>query len=278
MLIRRQTIKKLSSEIRKIIDGQIIDLRDNREGVWSALRNDIHTLAYINNEQMDVLQFERDLMKDTIANISHQLKTPLTSVMMMVDLLDSMLATNKMAEDKQDEFLTNLKMSLTQMDWLVSALLKMARLDAGVIMFSKNQIQACTLISLALEPLQIMLDIKNQSVDILGEAKFNCDKNWTVEALVNVLKNASEYSPVGGKIFIEVGKNPLCKWISITDSGTGITNAEIARIFKRFEGSRNNMGYGIGLPLALAIMRGQNGDIEVSKGANGGAVFTLKFY
>jgi signal transduction histidine kinase len=97
--------------------------------------------------------------------------------------------------------------------------------------------------------------------------------------LTNVIKNASEYSPDGGLISISSGSNPICSWISVTDSGNGISNTDIARIFKQFEGSRSDKGYGVGLPLALAIMRGQNGDIEVDGGGNGvGATFTLKFY
>ena len=97
--------------------------------------------------------------------------------------------------------------------------------------------------------------------------------------MTNIIKNASEYSPDNGKIFIESGMNPICAWVSVTDSGVGIPNVKIAGLFKRFEGTRSDKGYGIGLPLALAIMRGQNGDIEIDGGTNGkGATFTLKFF
>ena len=99
------------------------------------------------------------------------------------------------------------------------------------------------------------------------------------QILENIIKNASEYSPSGGIIKIESGSNPICKWISVTDSGAGIANIDIPKLFRRFEGSRSDKGFGVGLPLALAIMRGQNGDIEVNGGGNGiGATFTLKFY
>ncbi len=273
MLIRKSEIKKLSDDIRKIIDGQNIDLRDNREGLWSILKNDIHTLANLKNEQVDSLQRERDIMSDTIQNISHQIKTPLTSMMIMADLIENA------PPNKQTEFLSNIKTGLTRLEWLVSALLKMAKLDAGVAPFSMVSLQSDELINMALEPLQILLDVKNQSTENLGQTEIFCDKRWTVEALTNVIKNASEHSPEGGKIRIESGMNPICRFISVTDSGTGITNRSIANLFKRFEGSQSDKGYGIGLPLALAIMRGQNGDIEVSGGGNGsGATLTLKFY
>ena len=273
MWISKREIKKLSDDIRRIVDGQELDLRDNREGVWGILRNDIHTLANLKTEQFNVLQHERDVMKETLTNISHQIKTPLTSMMIMADLLESAPA------DKQAEFLANIRTGLMRLEWLASALLKMAKLDAGAVEFSMEPVQSDTLVGLALEPLQVLLDVKNQSVEVNGEVELMCDKRWTAEALTNIIKNASEYSPEGGFLRIESGMNPICRWVSVTDSGKGIARSEIAELFKRFEGSRSDKGYGIGLPLALAIMRGQNGDIEVDGGGNGaGATFTLKVY
>ena len=258
----------------------------------AILKNDIHTLANLKNEQFKSIQNERDDMADMLSNISHQLKTPLTSMMIMADLLDNA------PPEKQEEFLSNIKISLVRMDWLVSALLKMAKLDAGAVEFSKKSIHAGTLVDLALKPLQIMLDIKNINIETVCETGLYCDKRWTAEALTNIIKNALEYSPDNSKIYIESGVNPICGWISVTDSGVGISNSEIAALFKRFTGSRSDKGYGIGLPLALAIMRGQSGDIEVDGGGGGGtgkstgfsissgmgtgtgsgATFTMKFY
>ena len=278
MLISSSEIKKLSADIRKIIDGQPIDLRENQEGIWQILKNDIHTLANLKNEQMRALRRERDVMADTLSNISHQLKTPLTSMMIMTDLLESTMSET---DGKQVEFLSNIKIGLTRMEWLVSALLKMAKLDAGAIEFLHDGVQSSELINSALEPLLVLLDIKNQTIEISGEAELFCDKRWTAEALSNVLKNASEYSPESGKIHIEVGANPICKWISVTDSGAGIPANKIGGLFRRFAGSRSEKGYGIGLPLARAIMRGQDGDIEViggNKNKAQGTTFTLKFF
>jgi len=271
--IKKAKIKNLSDNIRKIIDGQAIDLRDNSEGEWGMLKNDIHTLAYHKNEQMDVLQKERTAMADTLVNISHQIKTPLTSMMIMADLLENA------PPDKQTEFLSNIKAGLVRMEWFASALLKIAKLDAGVVEFGAVTIQSGELVSTALEPLQILLELKNQSVNFVGDVPLFCDKRWTSEALTNIIKNASEISPEGGTIHIETGTNPICKWISVTDSGAGIEKSKIFNLFKRFEGAIHDKGHGVGLPLALAIMRGQNGDIEVDGGGNGkGATFTLKFF
>jgi signal transduction histidine kinase len=273
VLISKREILKLSAELRRIIDGHDIDLRDNREGLWSILKNDIHTLANLKNEQVDILRHDKNALKDTLADISHQLKTPLTSMMIMADLLENA------PPDKQAEFIMNIRAALVRMEWLVSSLLKMAKLDAGAVKFVTERVNAATLIALAMEPLQILLEMKNQRVTVFGkDTELRCDKGWTAEALTNIIKNAHEYSPDGGEIRVESGENPICAWISVTDSGAGITNAEIANIFKRFEGSRNKAGYGIGLPLALAIMRGQNGDVQAENNKGIGAVFTLKLY
>lgn len=273
MLIKNREITQLSDNIRKAIDGQIIDFRDNREGPWGILKNDIHTLVSLKSEQVDSFHLERDFMAESLANISHQLKTPLTSMMIMADLLENAPA------DKQGEFIANIKIGLTRMEWLVSAMLKMAKIDAGSIKFSMKTMYASQLIQIALEPLQILLDVNNQCVEIANDIEILCDKRWTAEALTNVLKNASEYSTINSKIYVDCGMNPICKWISVTDGGEGIPKEKIASLFKRFEGSRSNKGYGVGLPLALAILRGQNGDIEVTSGGNGsGATFTLKLF
>ncbi len=273
MLIKNSDIKKLSADVRRIIDGNDIDLRDNREGILSILKNDIHTLANIKNEQIDALQRDRETMQNTIADISHQLKTPLTSMMVMADLIKEAPA------EKQDEFVDNIKLGLNRMEWLVSALLKIAKLDAKVVEFSPEVVDSKYLIGASIEPLLVQLDIKEQRIEQSGNAKIFCDKRWTSEALGNIIKNASEHSPVGSTIAVEAGSNPICTWVSVSDGGGGLTNAQIAKVFKRFEGSRSEHGYGIGLPLALAIMRGQEGDIQVDGGdKDHGATFTLKFY
>lgn len=274
MWIRKTEIQQLSGDIRKIIDGQTIDLRDNAEGAWGALKNDIHSLANIKNERAAALKRERDTMSETLANISHQLKTPLTSMMIMADLLENA------PQNTQAEFIANIKLGLTRMEWLASALLKMAKLDAGIVAFAKENVPAQELAEQALAPLQVLLDLKQQTVHINCETQITCDRRWTVEALTNLIKNASDHSPQGGKICIESGANPICKWVLVRDSGKGIPVAQIPNLFKRFKASQSESGYGIGLPLALAIMRGQGGDIDVDDGGkqNCGAVLTLKFF
>ena len=271
MIISKKEITALSQDVRKIIDGQATDLRDNLEGRLSILKNDINTLAGRLNEQAASLQKEKAAMANTLADISHQLKTPLTAMIVMVELLESA------PPDKRTEFISNLKQGLTQTEWLANALLKMAKLESGSVEFNPVHILASQLLDAALSPLGILLDIKDQRINLTGDARLYCDKNWTAEAITNIIKNASEHSPPGSVIEIAAGANPISSWISVTDAGDGIPASEIKGLFKRFGGSRK--GVGIGLALALAIMRGQDGDIEVSGGGEGiGATFAFKFY
>jgi len=271
MFIKRGEIERLSADVRRIIDGQKVDLRDNVEGRLSILKNDIYTLAGRLNEQADILQKEKATLAAMLADISHQLKTPLTAMMVMAELLEGA------PPEKSAEFIAHLKQGLTQTGWLVNALLKMAKLDSGSVQFNPVGTTAVELVEMALQPLHVLLDIKAQQIKITGDAVIHCDKNWTAEALTNIIKNASEHSPPGSVIQINAGENPLTRWISVTDAGQGLLPAQIKGLFKRFGGT--GQGTGIGLPLALTIMQGQNGDIEVDGGGKGGgATFTCKFY
>jgi len=273
MWIKKSDIKKLSADVKRLISGVDVDVRDNREGPLKILKNDIQTLATYKKEQVDILQQERDILKNTLADISHQLKTPLTSMMIMSELLEGA------PPEKQAEFITNIQSSLHRTEWLVSALLKMAKLEAKTVEFREEVISSADLIEMALLPLKIQLELREQEIEVIGSQDFNCDKRWTAEALSNIIKNASEQAPTASVINITVGANPVSTWISVTDQGRGLDRSQIAKIFKRFEGSNNSKGYGIGLPLALTIMKSQFGDIDVDGGGKGkGATFTLKFY
>jgi signal transduction histidine kinase len=273
MIVSKKEIDRLSADVRQIIDGQKRDLRDNQEGKLSILKNDIHILANRLNEQADSLRADKESMARALADISHQIKTPLTSAIIMADLLADA------PPDKQTEFAGNIRTALLRTQWMITALLKMAKLETGTAEFTHENIDARELIRSATEPLQILCEVKNQHISVSGEAALRCDRHWTTEALTNVIKNALETSPNGTTISISAGSDPICAWICVRDSGGGIPRSELPLLFRRFEGGRKQQGFGIGLPLALAILRRQNGDIEVDPGGNGqGAAFTLKFY
>lgn len=273
MWISKGELAALSTELRRAISGEAVEFRDNQEGPLSMLKNDLHILVAQLSAERDAANAARAEFAEYMENITHQLKTPVTSMMLMADLLEAA------PPERQEEFLTNIRTSLARMDWLVGTLLKLAKLDAGAIRFDRTEVTAQALVDAALTPLAILLDVQAQEVVLLQDAVLHCDKRWTAEALTNLLKNACEASPKDTTIIVEAGDNPLYEWISVRDAGSGLSREEMASLFVRFAGSSKNGGVGIGLPLALAIARGQNGDIDVDAGGKGtGATFTLKFY
>ena len=273
MWIRKKEVEQLSEYVKGYISGEELDIRDNREGAFSVLKNDIYSLVNKKNEQIKAIESERDILSDYMAAISHQLKTPITSMMIMADLLED-------AEpEKQAEFIHNIRFSLNKMEWLVGALLKMAKLDAHVIDFVKKDVKASELVEAVKPSVAILLDVNNQTLELKNDCVINCDKRWTVEALTNIVKNAIEYSPKDQVIEIDSGTNPMYDWISVKDSGNGIGKEQYAALFKRFENSTNENGFGIGMPLALSIVKGQGGTIDVDLGGEGqGTTFVVKFF
>ncbi len=273
MWINKKELLSLSEGIRAALDGQPFDPRDNREGVLSMLKNDIYTLTNAGQEQNNVLEQEKEHLAAYLSDISHQLKTPISSILLMTELMTDA------PEEKKQEFLLGIKKEVRHMEWLVTALLKMAKLDSATTNFHTQEILVSHLLREALKSLDIVLDIRNQTVRLERDLSLFCDPKWTAEALINLLKNASEASGENSEILVECGQNPLYDWIAVTDAGEGLKDKQIAGLFRRFEGSQKENGYGIGLPLALSIMRAQNGDIEVAPGGNGeGATFLMKFY
>lgn len=273
MWISKKEMEELSLAVRAYQNGADIDIRDNKEGAFSILKNDIYTLVQGQKEQLTQTKIELDILAEYMEDISHQLKTPITSMLLMMDLLVD--AKPK----KQEEFVQNIRASLVKMEWLIGALLKMAKLDAKAVTFQPQSIKVSELVEAVMPSVAIVLDIHSQSLVLAHDAEICCDKRWTAEALTNIIKNAIEYSKEKSVITIDSGKNPMYEWISVTDSGDGLNKAQYAALFQRFENCTNENGFGIGLPLALSIMKGQKGDIEVDLGGNGrGASFVLKFF
>lgn len=273
MWISKKELQSLSEGIRMALDGQPFDPRDHKEGAFSILKNDIYTLTHSEQERSRVLEKEKEQLAESLADISHQLKTPISSILLMTELMTDA------PEEAQRVFLLHIKKEVRHMEWLVTALLKMAKLDSSTVNFQKEETAVRGLLAEALKSVEIILDIRSQSVRLAHDLSIVCDKKWTAEALMNLLKNASECSPENSEIVVDCGENPLYDWISVTDAGEGLKREQLSRLFRKFESSRKEDGYGIGLPLALSIMRAQNGDIEVAPGGKGvGATFFMKFY
>lgn len=274
---RLNEIQRLSDYVGRLAGGHLdFDIRDNAEGELSILKNELYKLTSRLSEQAVRLQADKKALSEAIADISHQLKTPLTTALMMKELMEN----DSLPAEKRQEFMGNLSSALHRMEWLVIALLKMAKLDSGTAVFKSEAVPCAKLVDSALEPLQIMMELRGQTVvrEEGGPLTLHCDLEWTREALTNVLKNAAEHSPDGGEVRISWGRNALYDWISVRDSGPGIKKQDLPRIFERFYGENKKGGIGIGLAMGRSIMRGQGGDLEASSAEGQGATLTLKWY
>lgn len=272
-------IRKLSGYLRRIYSGDYsLDLRDNQEGELSILKSDIYKVTLILSKQAELLKSEKQQMADALSDISHQLKTPLTSMMVMADLLSK----EDLAIEKREAFTRTLQQQLERMEWLLSSLLKLSRLDAGTVEFKQEEISVVKLIERAMKPLMIPMELKDQKLILQGDEHVTLigDFNWIVEALINILKNCMEHTENGGTIRISYSENPIFTEILIEDNGRGIGKEELPYIFKRFFRGKNagQESIGIGLALAHSIIKGQNGDITVISSLGSGTHFSVKIY
>ncbi|MCL1982603.1 MAG: HAMP domain-containing histidine kinase [Clostridiales bacterium] len=271
-----RSILLLIEYLQKVSQGENApDIRDNAEGELSILKSEIYKVTAALAEHARLLAKDKAELANALADISHQLKTPLTAVGVMADLLGD----EGLPQEKRRDFPANIRASVDRMEWLVLTLLKIARLDADAAVLKKEATPLAAIVERALSPLLIPIEIKGQNLTISEQdASVVCDPEWTAEALGNILKNAVENSPIGGEIAICCGSNPIYSYITVHNSGTGIDKADLPHVFQRFYHGKNasSNSAGIGLSMSLAIMRKQNGDIEAEN--DNGSVFTLKFY
>jgi len=276
-LHRYKQIANLSGYLKRINSGDYaLDVRDNVEGELSILKSELYKVTVMLRENNNQLKRDKAALQNALSDISHQLKTPLTSMFMMTDLL----CDGQLPDEKRREFTDRLRLQLERIQWLVSSLLKLSRLDAKTVSFKPAAVSAKTLLSKAFAPLLIPIEIKNQSLKIDdGGITVFCDENWTAEALVNILKNCVEHTPEGGGLTVTCTSNPMFTQITVKDSGPGIIPDDLPHIFSRFYRGKNASAdsVGIGLAMAYAIVTEQGGSIDASNHPQGGSVFTLRF-
>lgn len=274
---RYDEIKRLNIYLMDVYTGgEVMDIRDNQEGELSILKNDLYKVTRTLKEQSLQLQKDKVFLADTLSNISHQLKTPLTSMMLMNDV---MLDEN-LPSDKKQQFMQMTHHQLERMQWLVSSLLTLSKIDANTIIFKEDKIDAKELIDMAVESQLIPMEIKRQQ--LLIECDEHCyikgDMKWLAEALLNIIKNCIEHTQELGTIKIKCMSTPLFVNLVIQDNGEGISKEDLPHIFERFyKGKQTNKdSVGIGLAMAKALINQNHGKIEVTSHEKRGTTFMIQ--
>lgn len=278
--------KKEKRELDKIIDylkelnrGNYdlkIDL--NSEGILSILKNEIYTTTVMLREMASREYLDKITLKENLANISHQLKTPLTSISILVDNL----CDEEVDKKTELEFLNDIKRQVDNINYLVIVLLKLSRFDANVITFKKDDINVKKLILECMKNLDVIREVKNINIHVSGanDVEFIGDYKWESEAISNIIKNAIEHTLNDKNMYISFKDKSLYTEIIIEDEGLGMSEKEKNRIFERFYkgSSTNSNNFGIGLSLAKEIITKDNGKIIVKSEVNKGTKFIIRYY
>lgn len=272
---RKKRIKKLSQQLRRVLAGDyIIEFQDYEEGELSALSADLYKIMVAFREQNIALLSDKEWLADSLSDISHQLKTPITSMLMLTDLLKKDLD-----EEHRKHFLMQLGNQAERLQWLVKNLLTLSRLDAQSVLYHPQAYRAEQIIKLASEPFLTTMDLKNQELKPSGDLEMLLcvDANWLAEALGNLIKNASEHAAQQTTIEIKAQDLPMNKIISVTNQGS-IPLEDRPQLFTRFYRGKNASpdSVGIGLVIAGTIVRQQGGDIELFCEANQ-TTFSIRF-
>ncbi len=275
---RYNRINTLTETIDKILHGNDkINIKSFGEGELSILESDVQKMLIRLRDQKDKLEKDRTFLADSIADISHQLRTPLTSINLILSLIEAPDIT----EERRGELLRELSKLITKTEYLVSVLLKISKLDAGTVQFEKKETDLDSLVRKSAEPLLIPMDIKNQRLSVhIDNVSLDCDSAWCLEAFGNILKNCTEHTPKNGEITVIAEDTPIFTEIVITDTGNGFDEEDIPHIFERFYKGKNSSkeSFGIGLNLAKMIITAHNGTVKAENSQSGGAEFTIRFY
>ena len=271
-------IRKLSIYTNDILNNKYnMDIREYSEGDISNLKNDLYKMTIKLKEQNELSLKDKIYLQDTLSDISHQLKTPLTSMY----VINELLYDDKLDKSLKKELLNKSKKGLERIEWLITSLLKMSRLDSGSEKLILENVKLINIINKTIEPIRIPLELKNINLNVScsNDIKVNVDVNWTTEALINILKNAMEHTLENGNINIVCSDNPLYTMISISDDGCGISKKDLPHIFERFyKGMGNKESIGIGLNMSKKIIESENGNISVKSKENEGTTFIIKLF
>ena len=269
-------IELISSINRRNFD---IDIEEYTEDELSGLKQEIYKTSLMLRSEADNQLKDKLNLKDSLSDISHQLKTPLTSITIMID---NILDNDDIDTKTRRKFLINIKREIININFLVQNLLKLSKFDANVIKFNKENVLIKNIVDEAIKKVSALSELKGISIKVSGDknATINCDFMWEVEAISNIIKNSIEHIGNDGFVEINYTKNKAYSRILIRDNGVGIDSEDLPHIFDRFYKGKNTSrdSVGIGLALSKSIIEKDNGSISVKSTPNIGTIFTIKFF
>lgn len=276
---RDKKINQITQYINEIKNRKYdLNINENSEDELSNLKNELYKITIMLKKESEISRQDKENIKMSVEDISHQLKTPLTSIMIM---LDNLKDNPNMDEDTKQKFIFEISKQVDWINWLVISILKLSRLEADVVKFSNNKINVKKFIDEIIGNLEIPIEIKNQKISIEGDedASFIGDYKWQQEAITNIIKNAIEHNKENGKITIKYEENVLFTKITIIDEGQGIAKEDLKHIFERFYKAQNSSdnSVGIGLSLAKNIIEKNNGMINCKSEIGNGTEFIVKY-
>ncbi len=279
----KQKQDKKLAEITKYIEeinngNYALDILDNSEDELSILKNELYKITVKLKEQAESSSNDKINLKKSLEDISHQLKTPLTSITIM---LDNLLDNPDMDTSTRNDFVRSIYREIANINFFVQSLLKLSKFDANTIKFNRKNENIRDILDEASQKVAMICDLKNIEIEIKTnlESQVFCDFKWQVEAITNILKNCVEHSNANNKIYISYGENKMYSYIDIVDNGTGIEKEDLKHIFERFYKGKNSSkdSVGIGLSLAKTIIEKDNGYITVQSEINKGTKFSIKY-
>ena len=276
---KSKKIKEITKMISKINNRQFdIDINDFNEGELSILKNEISKTTIMLRQVADNSVKDKLNLKDSLGDISHQLKTPLTSITIMID---NILDNPDMDEKTRKKFLINIKREILNINFLVMSLLKLSKFDANVVKFNKESVYLKDIINESIKNVSMIKELKNITIKVSGDdnIKLLCDFKWQIESITNILKNSIEHTSEYGTVEVNYSENKLYTRILIKDNGKGIDSDDLPHIFDRFYKGKNgsNDSFGIGLSLSKTIIEKEGGSITVKSTPNIGTIFTIKY-
>ncbi len=282
--INKKNQSKKIKEITNLIEqinrkNYYLNIDNNTEDELSILKNEIYKTTIMLKEEAYNSNKDKDNIKKSIEDISHQLKTPLTSISIM---LDNIIDDPDMDANVRSDFINDINREINNINFLVKSLLKLSRFDINAVNYNSQNNSVKSIMDKVMNNVSTLSDLKNIKIDLNIKNDFNlyCDFNWQVEALTNIVKNSIEHSFKDKNIIINASDEKLYSKIEITNYGIGINDKDIKHIFDRFyKGENSNEdSFGIGLSLAKTIIEKNNGKISVSSKENDKTIFTIKYY